>query len=171
MNNPPGWYKDPYSDAERFWDGTAWTSQTRIPERGKSSTAGPDKKVIFIILSIGVALFIGYTLIKNKSNSQVPVNNNFIIVTPIKREDKNQVQNQGKPTTEQNPISKPANSLTSKPGVEVIIKPSIKPAVKATPTPTVKPTIKASEKPTIKVGKKPVIKKSKKPISPGRVIP
>src|SRR5438477_6152740 len=38
----PGWYADPYDPSrERVWDGSAWTSETRIPPAKASSSPGP----------------------------------------------------------------------------------------------------------------------------------
>ena len=29
MNSPAGWYQDPFAEGERYWDGSAWSSETR----------------------------------------------------------------------------------------------------------------------------------------------
>ena len=35
MNREPGWYRDPYfRNRERYWDGEAWSEQTRDPAGG-----------------------------------------------------------------------------------------------------------------------------------------
>ena len=150
MNNPPGWYKDPYSDAERFWDGSGWTSETRIGSE-ETSKAKFNPKLILLFAGALAIIFLLVVFVKGRISpaSQVPTNN-FIINPDKAPADKITVS-----TEDSTSISESLDSSASPEAKPTPTKTPLTPSptikINSSPTP-VKPTVKPTIKPKVTKG-------------------
>lgn len=78
----PGWYQDPFSDAQlRWWDGSAWTNDTRPypPTRGAARPSMPSSYAkgyrvgALAVLVLAVLLAVGGTMTGEQSLAWVSV--------------------------------------------------------------------------------------------------
>ena len=164
MANPAGWYKDPYSEGERFWDGYAWTSETRMGEESSKGSGRPLKK-IFILIPLLVLGFLLFLFIKGQ-NEPAPVNSNFIFNTS-KAEPKNiAIPEQTKGSSGENTTLndfQPSAKASSKPSTKTtsVTKPSakaspVRTSIEARPTPKPSKSVKkAAPKPSKRPKPKP----------------